>query len=70
MQRHGSWWTVWSLVAVGVFLPARAEEPVLRRLPCPTSNATELAEWQDSARVTLAVLLKMDDQIAANRHDG
>jgi hypothetical protein len=46
-----------------------ADEPVYRLQPCVTTDAASLAAWQHEARIALAVLLKMDDQIAANGHD-
>jgi hypothetical protein len=46
-----------------------ADEAVYRLQPCVTSDVASLAAWEHDARVTLAVLLKMDDQMTANRHD-
>ncbi|NOX53840.1 MAG: hypothetical protein GXP27_05265 [Planctomycetes bacterium] len=46
-----------------------AEPEPLRLLPCDTTDAASLRAWQQRARVTLSVLLNMDDQIVANRHD-
>ena len=48
---------------------AWAEAPVLRADRCRATDAATLGAWQTTARRTLFELLKMDDQVAANRHD-
>ncbi len=47
-----------------------AQQPLLRQLRCPTSDAEALASWQHDARVTLAVLLNLDDLMADDRNNG
>ncbi|HID21712.1 MAG TPA: hypothetical protein EYP14_04850, partial [Planctomycetaceae bacterium] len=46
-----------------------AEPGPLRLLRCDPTDAASLRAWQQRARITLSVLLNMDDQIVANRHD-
>ena len=49
---------------------ASAEAPVLRTDRCRATDAATLGAWQEAARGTLFELLKMEDQVAANHHDG
>jgi hypothetical protein len=62
----------WSLVITGLAVcpSVLAEAPALRTDPCRATDAASLQAWQEAARSTLFTLLKMDDQVAANRHDG
>lgn len=46
-----------------------AQTPPLRLMRCAADDATGLASWQDRARLTLGVLLNMDDQHASARAD-
>ena len=48
---------------------ATAQSPPLRLLRCDTAGPEAVSAWQQQARLTLAVLLNMDDQLAANRPD-
>ncbi len=50
---------------------AYTEEPKLelRQSPCDSSSSQALGDWQARSRKTLAELLHMDDQIAADRPD-
>ena len=66
---------VWRIAFLAVVLacvatPAESAEPSgLRLLRCNAKSPAELAAWQRTARTTVAVLLNIDDQIAANVHD-
>ena len=44
-----------------------AQSVPLRLLRCTATDAQSLAAWQDHARLTLSVLLDMDDQLASAR---
>jgi hypothetical protein len=55
--------------AVAIGSAAWADTTPLRLLPADTTDASSLRQWQRAARTTLAVLLNIDDQLAANRHD-
>ena len=58
------------ILASGIWIPqATAQSPPLRLLRCDTAGPEAVDAWQQQARLALAVLLNMDDQIAANRHD-
>ncbi|MFV1964942.1 MAG: alpha/beta hydrolase family protein [Pirellulaceae bacterium] len=69
MRVDKSRWPVLSVLSVVLCSAVLAEGPVVRRQPCVVSDAQALEAWQQRARVTLAVLLNMDDQLAENRHD-
>ncbi len=49
--------------------PVRAEPPALRLLGFDAKDASTARLWRQTARTTLFVLLNMDDQVRANRHD-
>ncbi len=60
--------SIW-IAGIVVCSPAPAEEPTLRADRCRATDAASLRVWQEAARDTLFELMKMDDQVAANRHD-
>jgi hypothetical protein len=47
----------------------RAEPVLLRQMRFDAENPTSARAWRETARTTLFVLLDMDDQVTANRHD-
>jgi hypothetical protein len=57
------------LAAAALGSAALAGAPDLRQDCCRATDARALETWQKAARTTLFDLLKMDDQVAANRHD-
>ena len=66
---HGLFLTL-SILGITARSTAWAQDPVLRADRCRATDGATLRVWQESARETLFELLKMDDQVAANRHDG
>ncbi len=46
-----------------------AQTPPVRLLRFDATDPRAARDWQQAARITLAVLLQIDHQIAANRHD-
>ena len=65
---RGSFLTL-SFLGIVVCSSAWGEAPVLRADRCRATDAAALGVWRETARGTLFELLKMDDQVAANRHD-
>jgi hypothetical protein len=66
--------SIWRLsLFVAVFVvsasAAAAQAPSRRLLPLDATDAASLTVAQETARTTLFVLMNMDDQVAANRHD-
>jgi dienelactone hydrolase family protein len=59
-----------SILGIVVCSMAWAEAPALRTDRCRATDGAALRVWRETARSTLFKLLKMDDQVAANRHDG
>jgi pimeloyl-ACP methyl ester carboxylesterase len=57
------------VLAAAVQVAAGAAAADLRQQPCVATDAAALAAWQQEARTTLGGLLRIDDQLAGNRHD-
>ena len=58
-----------SILGIVVCSMARGEAPERRVDRCRATDGATLRVWRETARRTLFELLKMDDQVAANRHD-
>ena len=58
-----------SILAIIACSAAWGEAPELRTDRCRATDGAALGVWQETARGRLFELLKMDDQVAANRHD-
>jgi len=58
-----------SILGIVVSSTVWGEAPVLRADRCRATDGATLRVWQETARSTLFELLKMNDQVAANRHD-
>jgi hypothetical protein len=56
-------------IALGLQITATAQSHPLRRSRCTAGDAQSLTAWQERARLTLSVLLDMDDQRVAERPD-
>ncbi|MDP7289684.1 MAG: hypothetical protein QGH94_17010, partial [Phycisphaerae bacterium] len=59
---------LWGATAI-VMSAAAAEPPTYRLLGFDAKSASQARLWRHTARTTLFVLLKMDDQVHFNRHD-
>ena len=66
--RRGLFLTL-SILGIVVCSTAWSESPVRRADRCRATDAAALGAWQETARDTLFELLKMADQVTANRRD-
>jgi len=68
MRRTG-WATSVSLLLASLSASWMQGAEPLRLLPCPTTGASDVNQWQRTARTTLFALMAIDDLVAANSHD-